>query len=175
MWRFLWIGGRSTRLEWWIIHLGVLISLRITGQVYLALHRAGVEMSGLPGAAWMGFGLLLLWLSFTSIVRRLHERNKSGWWSPLYLVPFMGWAWLFIECGLLKGRPPIVPPVHGTVQRIAPVHLTWRGAVKLASLSTALVLFALFLRVWLGIGEQQKAGTFENVTGALEAPAPTPE
>lgn len=169
MWQLLWIGGRSTRLEWWIIHVGVLIALRILGEVYLAAHRAGIGMSGLPYLAWVGFVLLLLWLSFASILRRLHARNKSGWWSLPYLVPFLGWGWMYIECGFLKDRAPPAPPAHTTVQRLAPPRLTWRGAAKLAGVSAALVLFALFLRAWTGFGEPAQVGSFKDVTGAQEA------
>lgn len=169
MWQYLWIGGRSTRLEWWIIHVGVLVALRMVGQAYLAAHRAGLEMGGAPQAIWIGFSLLLLWLSFASILRRLHERNKSGWWSLPYLVPFIGWAWMFIECGLLPGRPPVVPPIAGTVQRLEPPRLTWRGAAKLAGASAALVLIALFLRAWTGFGAPAQVGGFKDVTEALEA------
>lgn len=169
MWQYFWTGGRSTRLEWWIIHVGVLIGLRIVGQIYLAAHRAGVAMSGLPYAIWVGFSLLLLWLSFASIVRRLHARNKSGWWSLPYLVPFLGWAWMFIECGFLKDRAPPAPVAPATVQRLEQPTLTWRGAAKLAGISAGLVLFALFLRAWTGFGEPAQVGSFKNVTGALEA------
>ena len=40
---------------------------------------------------------------FSSAVRRFHDRGKSGWWSLIGLVPFIGGIWILVECGCLKG------------------------------------------------------------------------
>ena len=74
--------------------------------------------------------ILIMWVSLLSLaVRRLHDRNKSGWWLvPFYLVPNIlfgfgnelgenPWAialflsglalslWALIEIGFLRGTP----------------------------------------------------------------------
>lgn len=36
-------------------------------------------------------------------VRRWHDRNRSGWWILISLVPLIGPIWTFVECGCLKG------------------------------------------------------------------------
>jgi uncharacterized membrane protein YhaH (DUF805 family) len=38
-------------------------------------------------------------------VRRLHDRNKSGVWYFLLLVPIVGPIWYIVELGFLKGKP----------------------------------------------------------------------
>jgi uncharacterized membrane protein YhaH (DUF805 family) len=48
---------------------------------------------------------LYLALMFAVSVRRLHDRNKSGWWVLLYFVPVIGQIWLFLELGVLAGTP----------------------------------------------------------------------
>jgi uncharacterized membrane protein YhaH (DUF805 family) len=102
MQRYLWLSGRSSRREWWIVHIACLVALTINDEIFLKPVTGGRTFQ-IP-LLWLAIDFLLLWISFTSIVRRLHDRNKSGWWAMLYLVPFVGWAWLFIECGFLPGR-----------------------------------------------------------------------
>ena len=36
-------------------------------------------------------------------VKRLHDRNKTGWWMLIILLPVIGGLWYLIECGFLKG------------------------------------------------------------------------
>lgn len=44
-----------------------------------------------------------LWIGLVVTVRRWHDRNKSGWWVLVNLVPVVGWLWTFVECGFLRG------------------------------------------------------------------------
>ncbi|MGF1807380.1 DUF805 domain-containing protein, partial [Aliivibrio sifiae] len=61
-----------------------------------------------PSAA--GFVVILialvlnLWESCALYIKRFHDRNKSGWWMLISLVPFIGGLWLLIECGCLSGN-----------------------------------------------------------------------
>lgn len=36
-------------------------------------------------------------------VKRFHDRNKSGWWVLITLIPVIGGIWYLVECGILKG------------------------------------------------------------------------
>ena len=36
-------------------------------------------------------------------IKRWHDRDKSGWWMLIALVPVIGSLWLLIELGFLKG------------------------------------------------------------------------
>ena len=56
---------------------------------------------------WPIASLALMWVSFASVVRRFHDRGRSGWWALLYFVPFIGWLWILIECGFLPGKPGV--------------------------------------------------------------------
>src|SRR5260370_2056147 len=44
-----------------------------------------------------------LWIGLVVSVKRWHDRNKSGRWDLLTLVPEVGWLWTLVECGFLKG------------------------------------------------------------------------
>ena len=48
------------------------------------------------------FGLVL-WIGLSVQIKRWHDRNKSGWWALLNLIPVIGQIWILIECGILPG------------------------------------------------------------------------
>jgi uncharacterized membrane protein YhaH (DUF805 family) len=45
----------------------------------------------------------MIWPSVALGVKRFHDRNKSGWWVLISLVPVIGGLWYLIECGFLEG------------------------------------------------------------------------
>lgn len=47
--------------------------------------------------------LMLAWPMLAVQVRRWHDRNKSAWWVLMNFVPFVGFFWVIIENGFLKG------------------------------------------------------------------------
>ena len=51
-----------------------------------------------------GIAQLALFIAILSAnVRRYHDRDKSGWWVLIMLIPFIGPLWLLIEIGFLRG------------------------------------------------------------------------
>jgi|SoiMethySBSTD1v2_1073268.scaffolds.fasta_scaffold01103_5 uncharacterized membrane protein YhaH (DUF805 family) len=102
--RALWISGRSSRLEWWVIEILVLAGYASTTLASRALRMLGVENGVIGGAILLLLGICLFWLNAASSIRRLHDRNKRGWRAILYIFPILGLAWQFIECGFLPPR-----------------------------------------------------------------------
>lgn len=49
------------------------------------------------------FLLVALWPSIAVLAKRWHDRDKSGWWNLISLVPGVGPLWLVIECGFVRG------------------------------------------------------------------------
>jgi uncharacterized membrane protein YhaH (DUF805 family) len=47
----------------------------------------------------------LVWASLAIGVKRWHDRGKSGWWTLIAVVPYIGSIWSFVECGCLRGTP----------------------------------------------------------------------
>ncbi|MBF0106905.1 MAG: DUF805 domain-containing protein [Deltaproteobacteria bacterium] len=45
--------------------------------------------------------LTIFWITVN--IRRWHDRNKSGWWVLLALIPIIGGILTIIELGFLKG------------------------------------------------------------------------
>lgn len=112
---FFSFSGRTNRAPWSI----GLIVIAVVGSVLSAIF-IGSAMSGMVGidpqdsAAIMAamsrilipsaiIGLVLLWPSLAVYTKRWHDRNKSGWWTLIGLIPVIGGLWLLIELGFLKG------------------------------------------------------------------------
>ena len=90
--------GRIPRSTFWIFFL---VLYGIMGAVVFVIERIGAsETLQVVG------GLLMLPLFLVAIlvqIKRWHDRDKSGWWVLIGLVPCVGPFWALIECGFLKG------------------------------------------------------------------------
>jgi uncharacterized membrane protein YhaH (DUF805 family) len=100
--------GRVSRAPYWLALLAVLLVDSITFGIVggfelfdgdtLAIERKD------PSRLW---ALLVvppsLWIGLVLSVKRWHDRNKSGRWVLINLVPVVGWLWHLIECGFLRG------------------------------------------------------------------------
>ena len=84
---------RSAYLMWFVI-------------CFIAMVIAQL-MAGSPDnpTAQLVLVLILLWPSLAISIKRFHDRDKSGWWVLLSLIPIIGPIWLFIELGFLPGTP----------------------------------------------------------------------
>lgn len=128
--RYFDFSGRSRRKEFWsfvlftvIVNIA-LVAIMFGGGFNLAGYMAASQGGGDPTAMgasfgtlfWVGFGLSMIFALFTFIpniavsVRRLHDRNMSGWFLllffVLYLIPFVNFlvAIGFIVLMALEGN-----------------------------------------------------------------------
>jgi uncharacterized membrane protein YhaH (DUF805 family) len=44
-----------------------------------------------------------IWPTMALIIKRLHDRNHSGWFACIMLIPIVGPIWLIVEVWFLKG------------------------------------------------------------------------
>jgi uncharacterized membrane protein YhaH (DUF805 family) len=100
--------GRVSRAPYWLALLAVLLVDSIAFGVIGGFElfdgdTLAVERKG-PSRLW---ALLVvppsLWIGLVLSVKRWHDRNKSGRWILINLVPVVGWLWHLIECGFLRG------------------------------------------------------------------------
>ena len=102
--------GRANRAKFWLVALAILI----VELILFAAVFGGAAMSGDPermaaaagplaGIVLMVFIVAATWISIAVAVKRYHDRNKSGWWVLIVLVPVIGGLWYLIECGFLRG------------------------------------------------------------------------
>lgn len=54
------------------------------------------------GLAALAIAIVILFFGLAVYVKRCHDRNKSGWWCLLLLIPIVGLVWLIIDLGILK-------------------------------------------------------------------------
>ena len=100
IWSF---DGRVTRREWWNGFLLLLVFV-VGGWVFLFSVLTSLEEEG-AAILWaiLLFYVIDTYLSLALYAKRWHDLNKSGWWSLIALIPFIGPLWLLIELGFLRG------------------------------------------------------------------------
>lgn len=80
-------SGRAPRKEYWMFALfNFLIML---GLIIILGLLSGVANMDLTGAAGL-YNLAVLVPSIGVSIRRLHDTDRSGWWSLIAFVPFVG-------------------------------------------------------------------------------------
>ena len=92
--------GRVPRRVYWgvsilglvVFYAAVFVGALILGQGSL-LVRLWVLALYIP----------LLWILLAVGIKRWHDRDKSGWWVLINLIPIIGGIWSFVEQGCLRG------------------------------------------------------------------------
>jgi len=126
--RYFSFDGRTSRLGYWRVQ----IPLMLIWAVFWCAGFLLAESTGVAALSAIGVAasLPVLWAVFALLFRRLHDRDKSGWWVLVfYVTPLMlalaGRAlldkgdalagglvalgeltlgvWAFVEIGLLSG------------------------------------------------------------------------
>jgi uncharacterized membrane protein YhaH (DUF805 family) len=92
--------GRINRAKFW---LGMVI-LWAANAVLGTIILSGRDSSILFALAIVA-SFVLIWPSLAVSIKRWHDRDKSGWWVLIVLVPFIGWIWALVETGFLAGTP----------------------------------------------------------------------
>jgi uncharacterized membrane protein YhaH (DUF805 family) len=73
-----------------------------------AAFLAVTILLSLFGEEWGLVGSLLVFVpALATVVKRWHDRGKSGWWFLIVLIPVVGWVWSLVETGFLPGDPSI--------------------------------------------------------------------
>lgn len=102
--------GRVSRSKYWLVFLlSLFVSFAVVLFTILAMPALIFMGTFSPTVASVTSILLYvlmipMWIiSIATTVKRFHDRNKSGWWILISLVPIIGALWILIECGFLKG------------------------------------------------------------------------
>lgn len=102
-WTYLFTSfeGRINRAKFWA-GIGVFFVISFIGGIIDNL--IGTTIEGLPyGWVYLLVSLAMLYFAIALYAKRWHDRDKSGWWTLIILVPIIGGIWFFIECGCLAG------------------------------------------------------------------------
>jgi uncharacterized membrane protein YhaH (DUF805 family) len=106
--QLLWINGRNGRGMYWLISVlqFALLGWLLSG-VFLAAIKDDKNALALGFQNITTFMPILIvsgWLGWMNMIRRYHDRGKSGWWSLLVVAPIIGPIWQFIELGFCRGE-----------------------------------------------------------------------
>jgi uncharacterized membrane protein YhaH (DUF805 family) len=104
--------GRVNRAKFWLVALGIFVVEVILFAAILGCaamsgdpEQIAAAIGPLAGVVIFAFAVIATWISIAVAVKRYHDRNKSGWWVLIVLVPVIGGLWYLIECGFLRGTP----------------------------------------------------------------------
>jgi len=87
---------RLRRRSFWL--LGTLA----WGVFYAVREGLDLEQHPATATAWAGVALFVIG---ALTVARLHDRDRSGWWLAVVLLPIVGALWLVWEAALRRGTP----------------------------------------------------------------------
>ncbi len=82
--------GRARRTEFWSFFL-VFLGVTLLARYFDALDGVRVPVAAGMGVFELVVSLMLLLPLITSGVRRLHDTDRSGWWSLFLYIPYLGW------------------------------------------------------------------------------------
>ena len=93
--------GRIGRIAFWSVQIPVLVLFWLYGQHVDPLLARWFPYSVFEG---LTFALVLvaplIWVECAIVIKRCHDRGKSGFWALLLLLPVLGWLWLLVDCCL---------------------------------------------------------------------------
>ncbi|MBN9218442.1 MAG: DUF805 domain-containing protein [Mesorhizobium sp.] len=107
---FFGFSGRIGRGQWWLAQLAILVLLVVT--LAALVHVAGASghrLGSFPSKSLsvnlvlLIGGALSLWINFAATIKRYHDLDKSGRWSLILFIPYIGGLWVLVECGFFSG------------------------------------------------------------------------
>lgn len=104
-WKYLLTSfeGRINRAKFWA-GIVVLIAIGILATIIDAILGLQIGPGG-TGVVSVLASLVSIYLALALYAKRWHDRDKSGWWSLIALVPLIGAVWILVELGMLRGTP----------------------------------------------------------------------
>lgn len=93
--------GRINRAKFWAGY----VILWVASVIVIGLLAA---ILGDSAGFWVLYIIAVAFLVVAGLavqIKRWHDRNKSGWWVLISLIPLIGPIWAIIETGFLPGTP----------------------------------------------------------------------
>lgn len=96
-------GGRISRrdyaLKYFVPMLATVVLL-----IFIEVQSDLVDVDDDIGPFSQLFLLLMIWPSIAITAKRLHDRDRSGWFQLITIIPLLN-IWLLIELFFLSGSP----------------------------------------------------------------------
>jgi uncharacterized membrane protein YhaH (DUF805 family) len=99
---FLNPNGRLSRARFWLAYIS--LGLVVAAVTWVALSLQGqVGKTDTRLLILVLFLIPLAWMNLCLMVKRWHDRGRSGLWLLINLIPGIGQMWMVIECGFVAG------------------------------------------------------------------------
>ena len=106
-------NGRLNRQPFWlalvlvvVVELVVFYAVSTLFGTFTPTGEAGAYNMSFSPIGWVILAVLyiaVIWVGLAIQIKRGHDRNKSGWWVLIALVPVIGGIWALVETGFLRG------------------------------------------------------------------------
>ena len=97
--------GRIRRLHYWIGAIAVSVAAGVIVGILGAV--GGMANNGAVSLIVSLLSLVVyaaaLWADIALGIKRCHDRDKSGWFLLIGLIPIIGGLWLLVDLGFLDG------------------------------------------------------------------------
>lgn len=94
--------GRVGRQDWWLKYVLVFVVISVVATVLDASLGLTDPEQGVGPISAIAI-LVMIYPIIIVNIKRYHDRNKSGWWIFIALIPIVGPIWQLIELGFLRG------------------------------------------------------------------------
>jgi uncharacterized membrane protein YhaH (DUF805 family) len=96
--------GRVNRKQFW---LWLVLPCTVISVVLVLLDLALGTYDAKDGVGLLSsiFSLVVIVPAILVYIKRWHDRDKSGWWMLIVLIPLVGAIWFLVELGFLPGTP----------------------------------------------------------------------
>ena len=93
-----WFGfaGRISVAEYWRQYAVPLVLIDLASGIIDAAASAGHVIDAVAAFATLAGSL-------AGATKRLHDRDRSGWFQLVVLIPVVGWSWVILEISCLPG------------------------------------------------------------------------
>ncbi|WP_158807425.1 DUF805 domain-containing protein [Beijerinckia sp. L45] len=111
-------AGRLNRASFWKATILIIIADLVAGVLCKILGGAipnqatedgAYNVTGVAALPFnvivFAFGVFSVWAGLCIAIKRYHDRDKSGFWLLIQVVPLIGAIWYFVETGFLAGTP----------------------------------------------------------------------
>lgn len=107
--------GRINRSKYWLAALIYLVVIGVAsvlmgvlwGVIPGEVIDGSYSVSGINAVPYIIIGFVtfgfLVWSGICVGIKRCHDRDRSGWFLLVCLIPFIGGLWLMIELYFLRG------------------------------------------------------------------------
>jgi uncharacterized membrane protein YhaH (DUF805 family) len=93
--------GRINRGKFWLSLVAIWVIGIVVGGVFgYIVYLISPTLAYL---FWFVMYIAMIWIGLAVSIKRWHDRDKSGWWVLIGLVPLIGALWALIETGFLEG------------------------------------------------------------------------